>query len=53
LGFAGVGVRVGSENPRVTRADPYLRPFNNSFLVFAADVLDDDFTLELDAGLAE
>ena len=39
---------TGKQNTR-----PGLRPFNNSFLVFAADVLDDDFTLELDAGLAE
>jgi hypothetical protein len=32
---------------------PGLRPFNNSCLVFAADVLDVNFSLELDAGLAE
>jgi hypothetical protein len=32
---------------------PGLRPFNNSCLVFAVDVLDVDFALEPDVGLAE
>ena len=32
---------------------PGLRPFNNSCLVFAVDMLADNFTLEPDADLAE
>ena len=32
---------------------PGLRPFRSSCLIFTADVLDVDFGLEPDAGLAE
>jgi hypothetical protein len=32
---------------------PGLQPFNNFCLIFAADVLDVNFGLELDAALAE